>query len=200
MHAFALLMLLGSCLGERGFGYVNDSFGQTFGYSEGEAVFFASVVDKRSVRDHGKGLEAPPSNIAQFEAHYAGSLVGSLKHGYGKLIVGGPSPDRHDVYLGTFYNDVRHGYGICEVFDSTGNIIVYTGQYFNDKQHGSGSIHTSEGHNYDGQFLFGLQWGRLCATVTFFSQYANFRSRPLLQPRVVVFGRVEKWWAAPLLE
>ncbi len=93
------------------------------------------------------------------EIHFAGGLVGTERHGVGMLTIGGSRPGQHDVHTGLFKRGRRHGYAVVEVWEDDES-TVYSGEYWNDQQHGEGVLQSSSGDVYDGQWLFGSQWGR----------------------------------------
>jgi hypothetical protein len=130
-----------------------------FGYNVDEESFFLTepTLDKKTLRQLALTLDEPPANLKLNENFYAGARVGSERHGVGTLTIGGPTPTTNNVHLGVFKRHKRQGYSIVEVFED-GVSAVYVGDYWNDKQHGQG-IYQSDGHLYDGQWLFGLQWG-----------------------------------------
>ncbi len=92
------------------------------------------------------------------ENHYVGAMVGTERHGVGVLTIGGAIASQHDVHSGLFKRSRRHGYAVVQVWEDNES-TVYSGDYWNDQQHGDGVLQSADGDVYDGQWLFGSQWG-----------------------------------------
>lgn len=174
----ALVLVLLACAGG-GTSKVapDDEIFRTLGFSVPEAAFFYDSFDKRKVRERCALLDPPPFNrkrrarrassltrlraVPLNENHYAGAVVGGERHGVGVLTIGGPQPGQHDTHSGLFKRGRRHGYAVVEVWED-GESTVYSGEYWNDQQHGHGVLQSMGGTHdvYDGEWLFGSQWGQ----------------------------------------
>lgn len=106
------------------------------------------------------------------EISYEGAYMGSMKHGAGRLRMGGCT------YEGDFLNDLMHGNGTLSWDDGRryrgqfesgkfhGSAVMtwsdgrrYSGQYVEDRKHGEGAFSWQDGRRYLGQWVVGKRHG-----------------------------------------
>jgi len=147
------------------------------------------ILDPGNAKDESKSPETPRSSSSgsaeaksprpeeikdgtDNEVSYEGTLLGSAKHGIGRLRMDG------SVYEGDFRNDLKHGVGVLTWDDGRqyhgqfqfgkfhGNAIMtwpdgrrYCGQYAEDRKHGEGTFSWQDGRRYQGQWVTGKRHG-----------------------------------------
>jgi hypothetical protein len=143
---------------------------EIFGYNQLEDDALYEEWDSVALRKRALEVQSPPFNLLVGDMHYDGGLVGTERHGFGVLTIGGnghhgsvfkPGAARKDdSHVGVFRRNRRHGAAVVEVWNDGDNTsMVYVGDYWNDKQHGYGRLQVSNGDLYVGSWLYGFQWG-----------------------------------------
>ena len=119
-------------------------------YSNGCKYIGTFMNDKR--HGYGKCYYPPPSTASTLHttSQYTGQWKHNKKHGHGKMVY-----PNGDIYQGSFYNDVMHGYGKLFVLNDENRKDydhVYKGTFVNGKKCGQGVIQYSNGDVYKGTF------------------------------------------------
>ena len=115
-------------------------------YADGEKYDGEWADGKR----HGQGTYFYASG-----AKYEGSWVDGDRHGKGTHYYVNPS----GKYVGDFYKDVRHGFGIEDIHVPEGT-QHYEGEWQNGKRHGKGKMIGIDGETYEGEYQEGKRHGR----------------------------------------
>ena len=115
-------------------------------YADGEKYDGEWADGKR----HGQGTYFYASG-----AKYEGSWVDGDRHGKGTHYYVNPS----GKYVGDFYKDVRHGFGIEDIHVPEGT-QHYEGEWQNGKRHGKGKMTGIDGETYEGEYKEGMRHGR----------------------------------------
>lgn len=97
---------------------------------------------------HGKGVYSWKDG-----RQYKGDFVTDMRHGQGTMIYGKNSSD---VYVGSFKNSHREGYGRFVFADGS----VYEGMWKQGRYHGEGKLVSCNKQTYEGTFLDGLAHGQ----------------------------------------
>jgi len=115
-------------------------------YPDGEKYEGEWVAGKRN----GQGTYFYASG-----AKYEGSWVDGERHGKGTHYYVNPS----GKYVGDFYKDVRHGFGIEDIHVPEGT-QHYEGEWQNGKRHGKGKMIGIDGETYEGEYKEEKRHGR----------------------------------------
>lgn len=115
-------------------------------YADGEKYDGEWADGKR----HGQGTYFYASG-----AKYEGAWVDGDRHGKGTHYYVNPS----GKYVGDFYKDVRHGFGIEDIHVPEGT-QHYEGEWQNGKRHGKGKMIGIDGETYEGEYQEGKRHGR----------------------------------------